>query len=138
MTDQSVTRNKYAAILDAARAVFSRDGYAASSVDDVAAEAGIAKGTVYLYFKSKEDLYLAALLRDVKRVRRRSARRNGARAYAARKDRSFPPGASGILPRSRGFSADLSHRIRQHVRHDADRQSSCGVCSGIICATWRH
>jgi AcrR family transcriptional regulator len=66
MTDQSVTKNKHVAILDAARTVFSRDGYAASSVDDVAAEAGIAKGTVYLYFKSKEDLYLAALLRDMK------------------------------------------------------------------------
>jgi AcrR family transcriptional regulator len=66
MTDQSVTKNKHAAILDAARAVFSRDGYSASSVEDVAAEAGIAKGTVYLYFKSKEELYLAALLRDVK------------------------------------------------------------------------
>jgi AcrR family transcriptional regulator len=66
MTDRSVTNKKHGAILDAARAVFSRDGYAASSVDDVAAEAGIAKGTVYLYFKSKEELYLAALLRDVK------------------------------------------------------------------------
>ena len=66
MTDRSVTNKKHAAILDAARAVFSRDGYASSSVDDVAAEAGIAKGTVYLYFKSKEELYLAALLRDVK------------------------------------------------------------------------
>jgi len=66
MTDRSVTNKKHTAILDAARAVFSRDGYAATSVDDVAAEAGIAKGTVYLYFKSKEELYLAALLRDVK------------------------------------------------------------------------
>src|SRR5215469_16671287 len=65
MTDRSVTNKKHAAILDAARTVFSRDGYAASSVDDVAAEAGIAKGTVYLYFQSKEDLYFAALLRDV-------------------------------------------------------------------------
>jgi AcrR family transcriptional regulator len=66
MTDRSVTSKKHDAILDAARAVFSRDGYASSSVDDVATEAGIAKGTVYLYFKSKEELYLAALLRDVK------------------------------------------------------------------------
>jgi AcrR family transcriptional regulator len=65
MTDRSVTSKKDA-ILDAARAVFSRDGYSANSMEDVAAEAGIAKGTVYLYFKSKEDLYLAALLRDVK------------------------------------------------------------------------
>jgi AcrR family transcriptional regulator len=53
-------------ILDAGRTVFSRDGFEASSVEDVAAEAGIAKGTVYLYFKSKEELYLAVLLRDIK------------------------------------------------------------------------
>jgi AcrR family transcriptional regulator len=66
MTDQSVTSRKRDAILDAARAVFSHDGYSLSSVDDVAAEAGIAKGTIYLYFKSKEELYLAALLRDVR------------------------------------------------------------------------
>lgn len=64
MTDQSVTQQKHDSILDAARSVFSRDGYSESSVEDVAAEAGIAKGTVYLYFKSKEDLYLAAVLRD--------------------------------------------------------------------------
>ena len=66
MTDRSVTTQKREALLDAARTVFSRDGYAASSVDDVAAEAGIAKGTVYLYFKSKEELYLAALIRDIR------------------------------------------------------------------------
>jgi AcrR family transcriptional regulator len=66
MTDQSVTERKYGAILDAARAVFSREGYVASSVEDVAAEAGIGKGTVYLYFKSKEELYVAALARDIR------------------------------------------------------------------------
>ena len=66
MTDQSVTERKHDAILDAARTVFSREGYAASSVDDVAVEAGIGKGTVYLYFKSKEELYIAALARDIR------------------------------------------------------------------------
>jgi len=66
MTDQSVTERKRDAILDAARTLFSREGYAATSVDHVAAEAGIAKGTVYLYFKSKEELYLAALARDIR------------------------------------------------------------------------
>jgi AcrR family transcriptional regulator len=66
MTDQSVTAQKRDSLLNAARTVFSREGYAASSVEDVAAEAGIAKGTVYLYFKSKEELYAAALLRDIR------------------------------------------------------------------------
>jgi TetR/AcrR family transcriptional regulator, fatty acid metabolism regulator protein len=83
MTDQSVTKKKRESILDAARAVFSRDSYAASSVDDVAAEAGVAKGTVYLYFKSKEELYLAALLRDI-RVFGNEARAEMERAPALR------------------------------------------------------
>lgn len=66
MTDQSVSERKRTAILCAARAVFSRKGYAEASVDDVAEEARIAKGTLYLYFKSKEDLYLAALANDLR------------------------------------------------------------------------
>jgi AcrR family transcriptional regulator len=51
-------------ILAASRIVFARQNYAAASVEDIAAQAGIAKGTVYLYFKSKEAIYLAALLED--------------------------------------------------------------------------
>ena len=65
MTDQSVIDRKRA-ILDAARTVFSRKGYSATAVDDVAEEARIAKGTLYLYFKSKEALYLAALASDIR------------------------------------------------------------------------
>ena len=65
MTDQSVSERKRHAILDAARTIFSRRGYAGASVDDVAGEAGVAKGTLYLYFKSKEELYVAALARDL-------------------------------------------------------------------------
>jgi AcrR family transcriptional regulator len=66
MTDQSVTERKRGAILDAARAIFSRKGYSDAAVDDVAEEARVAKGTLYLYFKSKEDLYLAALANDIR------------------------------------------------------------------------
>ncbi|MBV9505067.1 MAG: TetR/AcrR family transcriptional regulator [Acidobacteriia bacterium] len=66
MTDQSVSERKRCAILDAARAVFSHKGYSEASVDDVAEHAGIAKGTLYLYFKSKERLYLDALASDLR------------------------------------------------------------------------
>jgi AcrR family transcriptional regulator len=66
MTDQSVSDRKRSAILDAARAVFSRKGYSETAVDDVAEEARVAKGTLYLYFKSKEELYLSALASDLK------------------------------------------------------------------------
>lgn len=50
---------KHAALIDAALRVFSRDGYAAAKMDDVALEAGVSKGTVYLYFESKERLFEA-------------------------------------------------------------------------------
>jgi len=45
-------------ILDAARATLSEYGYAHTRMADVAARAGIATGTVYLYFKSKDALVL--------------------------------------------------------------------------------
>ena len=48
-------------LLTAARTVFSRKGFHEATIDDIALEAGVAKGTVYLYFKSKHDIYLAAL-----------------------------------------------------------------------------
>lgn len=46
-------------ILTAALAVFTARGFSASRLDDVAAKAGISKGTLYLYFRSKEDLFKA-------------------------------------------------------------------------------
>jgi len=45
------------AILDAALAVFAERGYEAARLDDVAARAGVAKGTLYLYFRDKEGLF---------------------------------------------------------------------------------
>ena len=48
--------DKREAILRAAVKVFARRGYFNSKVADIAGEAGIADGTVYLYFKSKDDI----------------------------------------------------------------------------------
>jgi TetR/AcrR family fatty acid metabolism transcriptional regulator len=46
-------------ILDAATKVFARVGFSNTRIQDVAQEAGIAHGTVYLYFKSKDDLFIS-------------------------------------------------------------------------------
>lgn len=48
-------------ILGAAARLFSAGGYHATTVDDVAEAAGVAKGTVYWYFRSKKALFLAVL-----------------------------------------------------------------------------
>lgn len=45
------------AVLEAAAKAFMRDGYAATSIDDVADELGATKGRVYYYYRSKADLF---------------------------------------------------------------------------------
>lgn len=54
-------RDKYHRILDAAIAVFAQSGYFQARVADIAERAGVADGTVYLYFQSKEEILRAAI-----------------------------------------------------------------------------
>lgn len=51
------------AILDAAEKIFFQQGLFNTSMDSIAKEAEFSKGTLYLYFKNKEELYRAVLLR---------------------------------------------------------------------------
>lgn len=53
-----------AEIIAAALAVFAARGFSATRLDDIAARAGISKGTLYLYFRNKEDLF-KAMVREV-------------------------------------------------------------------------
>src|SRR4051812_48113995 len=53
--------DKRQAILDAAFTMFAREGYARAGVDVIAAEAGVAKATVYSHFGDKETLLREAI-----------------------------------------------------------------------------
>lgn len=48
-------------IIDAATRAFARSGFAATSLDDIAAEAGVSRAILYRHFESKTDLYQAVL-----------------------------------------------------------------------------
>ncbi|MGD8539426.1 MAG: TetR/AcrR family transcriptional regulator [Candidatus Aminicenantes bacterium] len=52
-------------IIDAAERVFFSNGLENATMDDVAEQAELSKGTLYIYFKSKEDLYLAITKRGL-------------------------------------------------------------------------
>jgi TetR/AcrR family transcriptional regulator, fatty acid metabolism regulator protein len=56
VSSTKVVTDKREAILRAAIKVFAQKGYFSSKVADIASEAGIADGTVYLYFKSKDEI----------------------------------------------------------------------------------
>jgi TetR/AcrR family transcriptional regulator, fatty acid metabolism regulator protein len=52
---------KYQRILDAAVAVFAEKGFHVARISDIAERAGVADGTVYLYFKNKEEILMTAI-----------------------------------------------------------------------------
>lgn len=71
-------------ILDAALDLFVEKGFAATRLEDVAQRAGVSKGTVYLYFDSKEDLFKAVIrsgmVRAIEEAERRVAAYSGSAA----------------------------------------------------------
>jgi AcrR family transcriptional regulator len=61
MTSQAQRRaSTIAAIISAASELFTARGFAATSIDDIASRAGVAKGAVYHHFESKEQIFQRA------------------------------------------------------------------------------
>ena len=54
---------KYKQIVDAAVIVIAENGYHQAQVSKIAKEAGVADGTIYLYFKNKEDILISVFQR---------------------------------------------------------------------------
>jgi AcrR family transcriptional regulator len=86
---QVVSEFRRTAIIDAARSVFARKGFAGSIIDEIANEAGIAKGTVYLYFRSKKQIYRAVLDQDMEFVKKSTLDAIGAAKSLKDKIRAF-------------------------------------------------
>src|SRR5690625_3736940 len=57
--DMKKNKPKYKMIIDAAVKVIAENGYHSSQVSKIAKEAGVADGTIYLYFKNKEDILVS-------------------------------------------------------------------------------
>jgi AcrR family transcriptional regulator len=63
----NVSDERKVQILSAAEDVFTKKGFDEARMDDIAEETGLSKGTLYLYFKSKDDLIIAILDRIFQR-----------------------------------------------------------------------
>ena len=80
--------DKQKQILESAAKVFAREGFYKAKIEDVAREAEVAHGTVYLYFKSKDDLLVSIFqenLRDlIQYISSETKKENGAEAKLKR------------------------------------------------------
>ena len=70
--DKIVKRDspKYKQIIDAAVIVIAENGYHQAQVSKIAKEAGVADGTIYLYFKNKEDILISVFEKKWRYLRR--------------------------------------------------------------------
>jgi AcrR family transcriptional regulator len=123
---QLAADGKREAILAAALELFGRYGFRRTSIDDIARQAGVAKGTVYLYVENKEALFrtLARSLFD--------GVLGNARAAAAERTGSVAARLTAILDAKFGFFHDLLHRS-PHASELLD--STSRLCADVLAET---
>ncbi len=115
-----LTEFRTAEILQAAHHVFAEKGYDEATISDIASAAGVAKGTVYLYYRSKRDVYWAALKNDMLTLRDETRRQlDGAetieqkvRAVIATKLRYFEQHRDFF----RIYYAELGRSVTRHTQ----------------------
>jgi len=111
------TATKETSILEAASRVFARRPFHEVLIDDIAAEAGIGKGTIYRYFETKDDLYFATSLYALDHL-----------AAALEKARAAEDSAGQRLERIAreilGFFWERPHLVAMFARHErTDREA---------------
>jgi TetR/AcrR family fatty acid metabolism transcriptional regulator len=151
--------DKYGRILDAAVEVIAENGFFQSPVSKIAARAGVADGTIYLYFKSKDDVLRAAIDRMMQRfydgVEREFERVKDPREQleaigwlhleAVTMNRSMAVVMQTEVRQSAKFIAEFSHkhlaRYIQMVREIVRRGQEEGVfrrelSAGVVAQCW--
>jgi TetR/AcrR family fatty acid metabolism transcriptional regulator len=110
------TADKRRRILDAAVAVFARTGYFAARVSDIAKKAGVADGTIYLYFRNKEDI-LVRLFDEVMSEHVEEAR-GAVRALSSAPERLLAVAQRhlSVLGANRDLAAVFQVELRQSTR----------------------
>ena len=86
---QVVSEFRRSEIISAARTVFARGGFDAGIMDEIAREAGVAKGTLYLYFRNKTEIYKAVLDHDMRELKESTIEQLDAATGLKNKIRAF-------------------------------------------------
>jgi AcrR family transcriptional regulator len=120
-------------ILNAAEEVFTKKGFDLARMDDIAEETGLSKGTLYLYFKSKDELIIAILDRIFEGIFKQLAARKNSELSAAEAIAQFTEEAirdykrmMRIIPIAYEFLAlafrnkTVQKALQQYFRHYMD------------------
>lgn len=115
-----VTEFRRAQILDAARMEFARHGVGETTVEDIARAAGVAKGTVYLYYRSKDEILKQLLDRDLTELREETLPSIQAPGDLEERLRRYLTAMLGFFERKRDVidhcQLELSPDMRKQIR----------------------
>lgn len=100
-------------ILRAAVRIFSQRGFFNSKISDIARSAGVADGTIYLYFKNKDDLLISLFEEKMAEVVADARRRVAAEEGALSRLRIFVENHMNLLVREAGLIEVLQVELRQ-------------------------
>ena len=111
---------KHQRILDAAIAVIAQKGFHNSRVSEIAQQAGVADGTIYLYFKSKEQILMAALDTAFQAFLTRAKRELAGTESPAVRLRKLAALHLGALAENRSLAVVLQTELRQSAKFLAE------------------
>ena len=121
-----VTEFRCSEILEAARKTFALQGFAATTMEAIAEQAHIAKGTLYLYFPSKRDIYMAALRQGIRTLNEDTVRKVAAATGVLDKLRTFVATRVEYFERNREFFRIYHSEIGNLLPHPGKQ---CGEVS---------
>lgn len=109
-------RGKRVRILEAAEKAFARRGFYNARISEIASEAGVADGTIYLYFKSKDDLLISWFEWRMERVVADLAAAIAGRATAAAKLEAFIETHLAMVAANPAAAEVLTVELRQSTK----------------------
>jgi AcrR family transcriptional regulator len=124
MLREKAKASRRRAILGAAGKQFARRPYHEVLLDDIAAEADVAKGTLYLYFENKVDLYLALIVESMGPLIERLQQQVPAAA-----EKSAWAGVRLLVEQMLAFNVE--HPALQEVLRETSRASLEAICGDL-------
>jgi AcrR family transcriptional regulator len=127
------------AILEAARKRFLHYGYKKTTIDEIAADAGVGKGTVYLYFGSKDDV-LTTIAAEVKRNVTEQMRAIAGSPMTSPEEKLRRMVLAGILAVHDAYTStahgiellDASMELRLTNCGQCEREAQLGLLAGVL------
>ncbi|MCL5006287.1 MAG: TetR/AcrR family transcriptional regulator [Acidobacteria bacterium] len=123
---EALTEFRMAELLEAARKVFAEKGFHEATVDEIADAAGVAKGTVYLYYQSKQAIYWAALERGITALLDEVKTRVGEEETLEDKVRAFIAIKIAYFEKNRDFFAIYISEFGSAFTHPAQLRKRFG------------